>query len=140
MSEDNIERRLDQYFPKGLKINIDMAKSIYENIMKVFDEAEHLSSELNRPASEIAGFLIADLIYQYLQDRDLMVAREALTFIKISLGQEMLQRRAYTDIDIGTFIVGLSYRWIRGYEKLRERILELDKKLEEWTRKSWPPK
>ena len=76
--------------------------------------------------SKMWRYNFGGLIYDYLADRESIEGRQALSFIKLQLGYEMNMRIGGSEIYFASFVLGLSLRFMRGFEKLKDNLIEVE--------------
>jgi hypothetical protein len=75
-----------------------------------------------------AGYELAGLIYQLLDQREKEHSRKSLSLVRMSLFSMIDDK--WDSIEKGTFFLAYSLRWMRGYEKFQQSMLEKFEELE----------
>ncbi|MHA2224873.1 MAG: hypothetical protein ACXAC8_06700 [Candidatus Hodarchaeales archaeon] len=112
-----------------LKISNEVAIGIKEGLDRTYEQAKNSISLVggsDEDVSKMWGYNFGGLIYDYLVRRDTIEGRQALSFIKLQLGYEMNMRIGGSEIYFASFVLGLSIRFIRGFEKLKENLNEVE--------------
>ncbi len=117
---------------KRLPIPEQVAKDIKEQLEETYFQAEEKVSLVGGSPDDVAkmwGYNIGGLLYEYLAKRDSIEGRQALSFIKMNLGYE-LTTHGMTEIQISSFIMGLSLRYMLGFENMKKKIGEIEHMLD----------
>jgi uncharacterized protein (DUF2225 family) len=83
-----------------------------------------------------AGYELAGLIYQLLDQRSKENVRKQLSWIRMSLFSIIDQK--WDSVEKSTFLLAYSLRWKRGYEKLQQGVLSKFEELEEEIQQASP--
>lgn len=75
-----------------------------------------------------AGYELAGLVYQLLDQRKKERSRKSLSLVRMSLFSMIDDK--WDSIEKGTFFLAYSLRWKRGYEKFQQGMLEKFEELE----------
>ncbi|NHJ02707.1 MAG: hypothetical protein EAX86_11260 [Candidatus Heimdallarchaeota archaeon] len=116
---------------KRLLIPEKIAKDIKEQLDDTYDQAEENIALVGGSPDDIAkmwGYNIGGLLYEYLSKRDSLEGRQALSFIRMNLGYELIAK-GMTEIEISSFIMGLSLRYNLGFENMKKKIAEIERML-----------
>lgn len=120
---------------KQLKDQLKIPNTVAQHILKQFNQSYINAAEgiklVGGSEDEVAklwGYNFASYLYDYLADRDNLQSRQALSFIRMQLGHE-LNNRIGTEYQFSSFILGLSLRFVRGFEKLKNNLAEIESEL-----------
>ncbi|MHA2326696.1 MAG: hypothetical protein ACXACB_14910 [Promethearchaeota archaeon] len=146
MNPGNLQERLHDAAEKGelddikikisnlqaqLKIPTQMAKEIKGELDKSYVDAEQAVALVGGSDDDLAkmwGYNYGSILYKYLNQRDSLDGRRALSFIKMALGFE-LASHGYTEIQYSSFVLGLGLRFQLGFENLKKSIAEIELEL-----------
>lgn len=112
-----------------LKISNEVAIGIKEQFSQSYEEAKSSIALVGGSPDDVAkmwGYNFGALLYHYLEERDTIEGRQALSFIKMQLGHELNTRIGGSEIQFASFVLGLSLRFMRGFEKLKQNLNELE--------------
>ncbi|MHA2500811.1 MAG: hypothetical protein ACXAEL_14680 [Candidatus Hodarchaeales archaeon] len=76
-----------------------------------------------------AGYELAGVLYELLNQRDKEKSRKNLSWLKLSLFS-FLDDKGWSEIEKGTFFLAYSLRWKRGHESLQGRLQGMLDRLE----------
>lgn len=71
-----------------------------------------------------AGYALAGVLYELLDQRDKEKSRKNLSWLKLSLFS-FLDDVGWSEIEKGTFFLAYSLRWKRGYESLQGKLQDM---------------
>ncbi|MFX0084643.1 MAG: hypothetical protein ACFFAU_03135 [Candidatus Hodarchaeota archaeon] len=114
---------------KLLTIPDNIARKIsseLENTFRVAEEAVSMVGGSPDDVSKLWGYNFAKFLFNYLSTRDTVEGRQALSFIKMQLGHEINLRLEGSEMQYSSFVLGLSLRFLKGFEKLKENLIELE--------------
>ncbi|MFX0123862.1 MAG: hypothetical protein ACFFAE_09510 [Candidatus Hodarchaeota archaeon] len=115
-----------------LKISNELASGIIAQFEQTYEAAKNSISLVGGSDDDIAkmwGYNFGALLYYYLEKRDTIEGRQALSFIKMQLGHELNTRIGGSEIQYASFVLGLSLRFIRGFETLKKNLIEFEEAL-----------
>ena len=134
MSPRELQERLQEAVEKGeleeiktkisdlktqLKIPTEMAKKIKEELEESYNNSERTVALVGGSDDDLAkmwGYNYGTVLYKYLDQRDTLDGRRALSYIKMALGYE-LSSHGYTEIQYSSFVLGLGLRFMLGFER-----------------------
>ena len=146
MSPRELQERLQEAVEKGeleeiktkisdlksqLKIPTEMAKNIKEELEESYNNSERTVALVGGSDDDLAkmwGYNYGTVLYKYLDQRDTLDGRRALSYIKMALGYE-LSSHGYTEIQYSSFVLGLGLRFMLGFENLKRSIAEIELEL-----------
>ena len=111
-----------------LKISNEVVSGIKEQFNQSFEQAKNSISLVGGSDDDVAkmwGYNFGGLLYRYLEQRDTIEGRQSLSFIKMQLGHELNTRIGGSEIQYAGFVLGLSLRFMRGFETLKNSLTEL---------------
>jgi hypothetical protein len=120
---------------KLLTIPDNIARKISSELENTFIMAEKAISMVGGSPDDISklwGYNFAKFVFNYLNARDTVEGRQALSFIKMQLGHEISLRLGGSEMQYSSFVLGLSLRFLKGFEKLKENLIELETALEKF--------
>lgn len=120
-----------KYLKRRLVISDQQARSIKEQFDNSFITAKNGIASIGGSDEELAklwGFTLGGVIYDYLANRESEEGRKALSFIRMQMGYE-INNRIGSEMQFGSFVLGLSLRFMKGFEKLKDRLNELEEAL-----------
>ena len=112
-----------------LKISNEVASGIKEQFNQSYERAKNSISLVGGSDDDVAkmwGYNFGGLLYQYLEQRETIEGRQALSFIKMQLGHELNTRIGGSEIQYAGFVLGISLRFMRGFETLKNSLTELE--------------
>ena len=127
------------YLKDQLKIPEEVAKSAKTELEESFVKAKEAVSLVGGSLDDLAkiwGYQYGALLYNHLANRDSLQGREALSYIKMALGYE-LNAHGFTETQYSGFVLGVSLRFMLGFENLKKNIGRLEKELQKL--ESLPP-
>ena len=114
-----------------LKIPTEMAKNIKEELEASYNNSERTVALVGGSDDDLAkmwGYNYGTVLYKYLDQRDTLDGRRALSYIKMALGYE-LSSHGYTEVQYSSFVLGLGLRFMLGFENLKKSIAEIESEL-----------
>ncbi|MFX0013960.1 MAG: hypothetical protein ACFFB2_18375 [Promethearchaeota archaeon] len=115
-----------------LKISNELASGIIEQFDQTYEAAKNTILLVGGSEDDIAkmwGYNFGGLLYHYLEKRDTIEGRQAISFIKMQLGHELNTRIGGSEIQYASFVLGLSLRFIKGFETLKQNLGEFEEAL-----------
>lgn len=112
-----------------LHIPDEVAKGIKAQFEESYDEAKNNISRVGGSDDDLAkmwGYNFGALLYAYLERRDTLEGRQALSFIKMQLGYELNTHIGGSEMLFASFVLGLSMRFMRGFETLKKKLIDLE--------------
>jgi hypothetical protein len=122
-----------------LKISDEIARSIKDQFDRTFIAAKNSVDLVGGSDDDLAkmwGYQFGALIYNYLAMRDTLEGRQALSFIKMQLGHE-LNTRIGSEMQYAGFILGLSLRFMQGFENLKKNLIELEEAINKFEKRQY---
>ncbi len=120
------------HLKEQLKIPEDIAKRIKFELNDSYQKAEEAISMVGGSTDDISkmwGYNYGSILYNYLNQRDSLEGRQALSFIKMALGYE-LTSHGFSEIQYSSFVMGLGLRFTLGFENLKKNISEIEQELQ----------
>ncbi|MHA2305850.1 MAG: hypothetical protein ACXACU_10705 [Candidatus Hodarchaeales archaeon] len=120
---------------KQLSIPDAVVKKIHSELETTYTKAEEAISMVGGSPDDVSklwGYNFAKFLFNYMSFRDHMESRQALSFIKMQLGYEINSRVGGSEMQFSSFVLGLSLRFIKGFEKLKGNLIELENALHEF--------
>ena len=117
---------------KQLSIPDSVVKRIHMELDTTYTKAEEAISSVGGSPDDVSklwGYNFAKFLFSYLQTRNDIDSRQALSFIKMQLGYEINTRVGGSEMQFSSFVLGLSLRFMKGFEKLQGNLLDLEKAL-----------
>ena len=117
---------------KLLTIPDEIARKIsseLENTFVMADKAISMVGGSPDDVSKLWGYNFAKFVFNYLNARETIEGRQALSFIKMQLGHEINLRLGGSEMQYSSFVLGLSLRFLKGFETLKENLIELENAL-----------
>ena len=114
---------------KHLKIPNELASGIIAQFNQSYEDARSNIALVGGSDDDVAkmwGYNFGGLMYHYLEQRDSIEGRQALSFIKMQLGHELNTKLGGSEIHYASFVLGLSLRFIKGFETLKQNIVEFE--------------
>ncbi len=114
---------------KHLKIPKELASGIIAQFEQCYEAAKDNIALVGGSEDDVAkmwGYNFGGLMYHYLERRDTIEGRQALSFIKMQLGHELNTRIGGSEMQYASFVLGLSLRFIRGFETLKKNLIEFE--------------
>lgn len=111
-----------------LHIPNEVAKGIKSQFEESYNEAKKNISQVGGSDDDLAkmwGYNFGALLYAYLERRDTLEGRQALSFIKMQLGYELNTYLGGSEMLFASFVLGLSMRFMRGFETLKKNLIKL---------------
>ncbi|MFX0181533.1 MAG: hypothetical protein ACFE95_00525 [Candidatus Hodarchaeota archaeon] len=111
-----------------LKISNDIARSIKDQFDRTYIAAKNSVDLVGGSDDDLAkmwGYQFGGFVYDYLAVRDTVEGRQALSFIRMQLGHE-LNARIGSEMQYAGFVLGLSLRFVQGFENLKKNLIELE--------------
>ncbi len=118
-----------------LKISNEVANGIIAQFNQSYEEAKSNISLVGGSDDDLAklwGYNFGALLYHYLEKRDSIEGRQALSFIKMQLGHELNTKLGGSEIQYASFVLGLSLRFMRGFETLKKNFRELEEAIDKF--------
>jgi hypothetical protein len=112
-----------------LKIPKELASGIIAQFEQTYEAAKDNIALVGGSEDDVAkmwGYNFGGLMYHYLERRDTIEGRQALSFIKMQLGHELNTRIGGSEMQYASFVLGLSLRFIRGFETLKKNLIEFE--------------
>jgi hypothetical protein len=112
-----------------LKIPRELATGIIAQFNQSYEDAKSNISLVGGSDDDVAkmwGYNFGGLMYHYLERRDSIEGRQALSFIKMQLGHELNTKLGGSEIQYASFVLGLSLRFIKGFETLKKNLIEFE--------------
>ncbi|MFX1538382.1 MAG: hypothetical protein ACFFDI_29680 [Promethearchaeota archaeon] len=112
-----------------LKIPNELASGITAQFNQSYENAKENIALVGGSDDDIAkmwGYNFGGLMYHYLERRDSIEGRQALSFIKMQLGHELNAKLGGSEIQYASFVLGLSLRFIKGFETLKKNLIEFE--------------
>ena len=112
-----------------LRISHQVVSNITEQFNQCYEEAVNNIALVGGSDDDVAkmwGYNFGAFLYHYLDKRDTLGGRQALSFIKMQLGHELNTRIGGSEIQYASFVLGLSLRFMRGFETLKKNIVEIE--------------
>lgn len=128
---------------KLLTIPDNVARKISTELENTFIGAEQAISMVGGSPDDVSklwGYNFAKFLFNYLNDRDTIEGRQALSFIKMQLGHEINLRLGGSEMQYSSFVLGLSLRFLKGFEKLKENLIELEDALQKFEKHTYSKK
>jgi len=122
-------------FAKLLTIPDTVARQISSELEKTFKIAEQAVTTVGGSPDDVSklwGYNFAKFMFNYLNSRGTVEGRQALSFIKMQLGHEINLRLEGSEMQYSSFVLGLSLRFMKGFEKLKENLIELEGALQKF--------
>ncbi|UCG01138.1 MAG: hypothetical protein JSW11_16160 [Candidatus Heimdallarchaeota archaeon] len=114
---------------KHLKIPNELATGIIAQFNQSYEDARSNIALVGGSEDDVAkmwGYNFGGLMYHYLERRDSIEGRQALSFIKMQLGHELNTKLGGSEIQYASFVLGLSLRFIKGFETLKKNLIEFE--------------
>jgi hypothetical protein len=114
---------------KHLKIPKELANGIITQFNQSYEDARDNISLVGGSEDDVAkmwGYNFGGLMYHYLERRDTVKGRQALSFIKMQLGHELNTKLGGSEMQYASFVLGLSLRFIKGFETLKQNLVEFE--------------
>ncbi|MHA2246812.1 MAG: hypothetical protein ACXADY_17845 [Candidatus Hodarchaeales archaeon] len=115
---------------KHLNIPDEVTNGIKAQFEESYNEAKKNISKVGGSDADLAkmwGYHFGALLYAYLERRDTLEGRQALSFIKMQLGYELNVHIGGSEMLFASFVLGLSMRFMRGFETLKKNLNKLEK-------------
>ena len=115
-----------------LKIPNELASGIISQFNDSYESAKSNIALVGGSEDDVAkmwGYNFGGLMYHYLEKRDSVEGRQALSFIKMQLGHELNTKLGGSEIQYASFVLGLSLRFIKGFETLKKNLIEFEEAL-----------
>jgi hypothetical protein len=143
-AETGLNELTDQvkHLKKRLSISDKQARSIKEQFDIAFETAKDGVAMVGGSEEELAklwGFTLGGIIYEYLANRESEEGRRALSFIRMQMGYE-INNRIGSEMQFGSFVLGLSLRFMKGFEKLKNNLNEIEEALVKFKQNNYVPK
>lgn len=120
---------------KLLTIPNTIARKISSELEKTFKTAEQAVTMVGGSPDDISklwGYNFAKFMFNYLNSRETVEGRQALSFIKMQLGHEINLRLEGSEMQYSSFVLGLSLRFMKGFDKLKDNLIELEGALQKF--------
>ena len=117
---------------KKLTIPDSVVKRIHLELDTTYTKAEDAIKTVGGSPDDVSklwGYNFAKFLFSYLQTRNDIDSRQALSFIKMQLGFEINSRVGGSDMQFSSFVLGLSLRFMKGFEKLKGNLFDLENAL-----------
>ncbi len=128
---DKIKTRISQ-LKQQLRIPEAIAKTIKNELEESYQKAEEAISHVGGSSDDISkmwGYNYGNILYNHLAQRDTLEGRQALSFIKMALGYELISH-GFSEIQYSSFVMGLGLRFMLGFENLKKSIAEIEHELQ----------
>ena len=126
MSIENIIKKIDA--ENNAEVN-KILKEAQNEVSALKAEAKKNISQVGGSDDDLAkmwGYNFGALLYAYLERRDTLEGRQALSFIKMQLGYELNTHIGGSEMLFASFVLGLSMRFMRGFETLKKKLTDLE--------------
>ncbi|MFX0052151.1 MAG: hypothetical protein ACFE8U_12780 [Candidatus Hermodarchaeota archaeon] len=126
-----------------LKISEELARTVSDQIKHSYEDALEAIQLVGGSDDDLAkmwGYNFGGILYDYLAKREAISGRKALSFIRMQLGYELNTRLEGNEIQVASFVLGLSLRFMKGFEKLKENLNDLESALVKFEKNNYVPK
>jgi len=121
-----------EHVQERLGITDEVARGVKKQLERSYEEALNAIMSVSGSEDQIAqmwGYNVGQILYEYLNRRDTDEGRQALSFLKMNLGYHLSLYGYCGELHFANFIMGLSLRFMVGFEKLRASIAEIQEEL-----------